>query len=126
MYPPLFEICSANSRVTEVFGTSPCRIYPFNEAPQGADAPYATWQVIGGSPENCLDRVPDVDQFAVSVDVYASTGEAARNGAEEIRDAIESDCHIGTWLGEGRDEKTRLYVVSFLADWIVDRFVISV
>lgn len=126
MYPPIFETCSSNSQVTDVFGSSPCRIYPFGEAPQDATLPYAVWQTIGGVPENALNTAPDIDSFTIQVDVVAETGEAARNGAEEIRDAIESSCHVVNWLGEGRDLDTRKFVVGFIADWFVDRFEISV
>lgn len=36
MYAPIFAVCAADPAVTALLGTSPVRIYPFGEAPEGA------------------------------------------------------------------------------------------
>lgn len=121
MFPPIFAIAAADGGVTALFGSSPTRIYPFGEAPQGVTLPYAVWQTISGLPENCLNGVPGMDVWSLQVDVYASTATSARSSAEAIRDAIETSAHIVGWRGESRDPNTNHYRYSFDVDWHVDR-----
>ncbi|EPN30837.1 hypothetical protein A245_45243, partial [Pseudomonas syringae pv. actinidiae ICMP 19096] len=52
MAAPIFAVCAADPAVQALLGTSPTRLYPFGEAPEGVAKPYAVWQVIGGNPEN--------------------------------------------------------------------------
>ena len=125
MFPPLFEVCSADAQVQSTFGTNPCRVYPFGEAPQQGVTPYVAWRVFGGEPENNLSCPPDMDRFMVEVSVYADQGQEARDGAVAIRDAVEPLAHVTAWAGEGRDETTRLYRVRFLVEWFTERDVSS-
>lgn len=121
MYPPIFEICSADSDVQSNFGLSPCRVYPFGESPENVSMPYAVWQVIGGSPENCMNSAPDMDSWSIQVDIYGLTGKSVRDGAQSLRNAIEPYAHIIGWGDQGRDIDTRKYRYSFDVDWFVDR-----
>lgn len=121
MIPPVFSICAASSTVKSFIGTSPVRFWPFGEVPQGAAMPYAVWQMIGGTPENYLGQVPDADRFSLQVDVYASTGAAALNTGEALRDAIEPHAYITAWRSGDKDPTTKAYRLSFDVDWIVER-----
>lgn len=123
MYPPIFAVCAADSAVTAVLGFSPVRLYPFGEAEERPllDEPYATWQIVGGEPENTLACPPDVDGFTVQVDVWAKTAADSRQAAKVLRDAIEPHAHIVAWRGESRDLQTRNYRYSFDVDWFVYR-----
>lgn len=121
MYPPIFSVCSANSGVTAVLGSSPCRLYPFGEAPDNIAAPYAVWQTISGSSENYLGNSPDADNFVIQVDVYADSASAARAAALALRNAIESSAYVLAWNGETRDPDTNRYRYSFDVSWIVQR-----
>lgn len=125
MYPPIFETVSADSDVQTNLGSSPCRFYPFGEAPQNVAKPYAVWQFISGSPENYLGQVPDIDSMSLQIDVYATTASNARDVAQALRDAIEPHAHIISWRGEDRDTETRNYRVSFDVDWLVSREAVS-
>lgn len=125
MYPPIFETVAADSNVQTNIGTSPCRFYPFGEAPQNVQKPYAVWQFVTGRPENYLNQVPDIDSMSIQVDVYAATASDARDVAQALRDAIEPHAHIISWRGEDRDEDTRNYRVSFDVDWLVSRETVS-
>lgn len=120
MFPPIYEVCAASSEVQAALGT-PVRLYPFGEAPQGVALPYAVWQTLGGSPENYLKQRPDIDQFSLQVDVYATSATAARNVARALRNAIEPVAYITRWNGEDRDQETKNYRVSFDVDWWVQR-----
>jgi hypothetical protein len=121
MYPPIFAVCSASSAVKALVGNSPVRLYPFGEAPQGVIKPYVVWQVIGGSPENYINQVPDVDYYSLQVDVYGDDAASVRGVAEALRDAIEPVAYITAWRGESRDPETRDYRYSFDIDWHVLR-----
>ena len=121
MFPPIFSTCAAVGAVTVLFGTSPVRFWPFSSAPQDASMPYAVWQIIGGSPENYLGQVPDIDRFSLQVDVYATTGSAAQSAAAALRDAIEPHAHITAWRGGDRDAVTKTFRVSFDVEWIIER-----
>ncbi|SDS41966.1 DUF3168 domain-containing protein [Pseudomonas prosekii] len=118
---PIFAVCVADSGVTALLGTSPTRLYPFADAPEGVAKPYAVWQVIMGSPENYLSGRPDLDGYTLQVDVYASTGSAARAVASAISHAIELSANVTRWGGETRDAETKLYRSSFDIDWLVPR-----
>lgn len=121
MFPPIFEVCAAAPAVTALLGSAPCRLYPFGAAPQGVLYPYAVWQSIGGAPGNYINQAPDVDAFALQVDVYADTGTSARAVAKALRDAIEPRAHITSWRGESTDPETKRKKYSFDVDWIVKR-----
>jgi hypothetical protein len=121
MYPPIFQVAAAAQAVTALIGASPVRLYPFGEAPQDETRPYAVWQTIGGSPENFLGNLPDLDSYSLQVDVYATTATASRNVAKALRDAIEPRAHITRWGGESREADTKLYRVSFDVEWFVPR-----
>lgn len=121
MYPPIFEICSADSDVQTNIGVTPCRLYPFGEAPENVSMPYVVWQVVGGSPENCMNSSPDMDSWSLQVDVYGLTGKSVRDVAQALRNAIETYAHITSWGEQGRDIETRNYRYSFSVDWWVDR-----
>lgn len=121
MYPPIFETVSVDPDIQLTFGTNPIRVFPFGESPQNPSLPYAVWQVISGSPENCLDQVPNMDLFSLQIDVYSLTVDASRDGAMRLRDAIEPYAHVVSWRGESRDPDTLYYVSSFDVDWWTTR-----
>lgn len=122
MTPPIVQACLNSPAVTALLGVGTAmRLYSFGEAEQGVAKPYAVWQVVSGSPENYLAGRPDADSVTLQVDVYASTGDRARQVRDAIRDAIELDAYITRWGAEGRDPETKSFRASFDADWIVLR-----
>lgn len=125
MTPPVFTLATANAAVTALLGTNPTRLWPFDDAPQkgkpGYGLPYAVWQLVGGVPENYLDRVPDADSYSVQIDVYAKNSGEARDVTLALRDCYEPHAYIQNWNGESREAVTRLYRVSFDIDFIVLR-----
>lgn len=121
MTPPVFATAYADATVKSLLGTTPCRLYPFGEAPEGVALPYAVWQTIGGAPENALNSVPDIDNFATQIDVYASSASSARAVAEALRDAFEPVAHVTRWNGESKNPDTKRYRYSFDVDWLTER-----
>lgn len=125
MFPPIFEVCAADANVQSNLGTSPCRLYPFGEAPSQTEKPYAVWNTVVGVPELNLDQPPDIEQFTIQVDVYADTADAVRDAAQALRDAIETRAHVTGFSGERRDPDTRLYHYPLDVDWFVSRESVS-
>lgn len=125
MYPTIYAAVNVPAvQALLKSGNGPLRFWLFGMAPQGVTYPYAVWQTSGGTPENYLGNVPDVDSFGVQIDVYASESQGtdvARSVAQAIRNAIEPHCHITSWRGDSQDSVTKSYRFSFDCDWIVNR-----
>jgi hypothetical protein len=131
MFPPVFSIAAADGSVMALLGSGtpgdPVRLWAFGEAPRAADGspahgtPYAVWQIVTGSPENYLDRTPDVDGHGVQIDCYAESQSAAREVAQALRDCLEPHAHITSWNGELRDFPTGLYRLTFTIAFITPR-----
>ena len=121
MTPPIFKVCAADPAVTALLGISPCRLYPFGEAPEGVEYPYAVWAQISGAPENYLGDRPDMDQISLQVDVWAKTGASATAVAAALRNAIEGHAYITAWRGTSTDQETKSKRASFDISWHVER-----
>lgn len=121
MYPPVFTLVSPDFDVRAKFGSAPIRVWPFADAPDGAELPYAAWQTVSGGPENYISNPPDMDHFLVQFDVYAATATEAREGAEALRDALEPHAHITAWRGESRDKETKNFRYSFDVNFLTAR-----
>src|SRR5690554_4990285 len=120
MTPDIWPLIANDSACKALLGTVP-RFEPFGLADDNTPKPYAVWQVVGGSPFNTLDCVPDADTFNVQIDVYATTATNARATAEAIRDAIQKNAYITSWRGEMREPSTKLYRYSFDALFFTKR-----
>ena len=117
---PLYKTCANTPAVTALIGTPP-RLFPGGFAEEGTPYPYATWTGRGGSPENYLDCLPDVDRRAMQIDCWGTTDRSAYETAVAIRDAVEPHAYVVSWRGPERDHETRSYRYSFDVDWHVER-----
>jgi hypothetical protein len=125
MLPPIFQVLRNAANVTAIVGTSPSRIYRHGTAPQAAVAPYITWSVITGTPQNTLSELPMVDACVVQVDCWAdNTG----NGAAQIEDlavavraALEPVAHMTGFGPNGQDFETQRYRMMLQFDYWLDR-----
>lgn len=120
MYPPLFNSVKDSAAVKAAFGASP-RIYPHGVADQNTPKPYAVFQVITGNPENYLAGLPDMDGFTTQIDVYAASPQAAADGAQALRDALEPVAYVVSWRGQFKDPGTSLFRYSFDVEWLTSR-----
>lgn len=125
MFAPLFELCSGDSDVQTNLGTSPCRIYPFGEAPKDVTKPYAVWQTTGGAPENYLGQTPDMDLYIIQIDIYSEEASETYDAAQALRNVIEQHAHMVGFGGEGRESDTNLYRFRMSINWFVDRDTVS-
>lgn len=111
MLPVVLPILAADPEVTGILGTNPVRFYPHGSAKQDTQAPYATWFIVSGIPENTLDGVPLTDKFSFQVDVWSdNTGDGAaeaKAGAIAIRDALEPHMDMTRVIGDGVDPATQ-------------------
>ncbi|MDS9879443.1 DUF3168 domain-containing protein [Pseudomonas protegens] len=119
MTAPIFVVCAGSPEVTALLGTSPTRLYPHGEAPEGTTKPYAVWQVVSGSPINYVSGVPDTDRYGLQVDVYAETASSADAVVGVLRKAIAQQAYITGFGIDARDKDTRNYRKSFDVAWLV-------
>lgn len=118
MFPPVFALVKNDSAVQTALGTNPVRFWPFGDAKTPGPtamviAPYAVWQTIYGSPENYVSGRPDIDNWAVQIDIYANDVLQVRAAAEALRDALELSAYVTSWRGESWESATKRYRYSF-------------
>ena len=98
MFPNLFPLFKASAEVKAIIGSNPVRAYKHGEAPQNVTAPYVTWFVVSGTPENQLSGLPPVDAYQVQVDCWSdNTGTGVtvvESLAAAVRDAVEARWHM--------------------------------
>jgi hypothetical protein len=131
MFPPIFSIAAADNSVKALLGSGadgdPVRFWPFGEAPRDANGrrahgtPYAVWQIVTGSPQNYLDKTPDMDGYGVQIDSYAESVSAAREVAQALRDCLEPHAYVTAWNGELRDFPTGLFRWTFTMAFLTQR-----
>lgn len=118
MLPNVFELLSTNSSVATLVSS---RIYRAGRAPQNSTAPYVTWMVISGIPENSLSDAPLIDRWELQIDCWGNnegTGESeVESLALAVRDALEVDHYITDVGMMERDPDTRRYRVSIQVSW---------
>ena len=106
MIPPIFPLISAS---VTALGSNPVRFFPHGQATQNTAKPYATWQIVTGTPENYLGQVPDIDATLIQIDVWATTASSASDAADQIRDALEDVAHMTSFGNTEKDVATALY-----------------
>lgn len=115
--PPLFRLCAANAGVTALLGENPTRLFPFGEAPQNVARPYAVYQVLNGVPENYLDEPPDIDDWNIQIDVYATSAASATAVRDALRRALERHCTVTRLGGNSTEPTTHLKTTGFDVSW---------
>jgi hypothetical protein len=124
MLPDVFALLNVPA-IRAVVGTPP-RIYRHGVAAvQSPIAPYITWALVTGTPENHLSGTPPVDRMSVQVDWWTDntgTGSEQMNtlGAL-IRDQIETAHDIESFDADMRDTETMRYRGSLTFTWWLHR-----
>lgn len=125
MLPAVFPLLSASSAVKALVGSSPVRVYRHGDAPQDVVAPYITWFVVNGTPENCLSDLPPVDHYDVQIDCWSDntgTGSSAvETLAQAVRDAIEPSCYMTAVIADGKDFETQRYRIGMSFSFFTKR-----
>lgn len=112
MLPAVFPLLAQDSDVTSYIGSAPARVYRHGDAPQTVSAPYITWFVVSGTPENTLADAPRVDGYSVQVDCWSDSDEEVERLAEAVRNAIEPSHHMISVGLNGRDPDSMRYRIS--------------
>lgn len=124
MLPPVFETLKASPAVLNILGGGRPRIYRHGLAPDDVVAPYITWQLIAGTPENHLSGTPTTDRMTLQVNCwYPETNgdKGIVTLAEAVRDAIEPVAHMTAIVVDQQEPETRLYWMALEFDWFNDR-----
>ncbi|HEL4234630.1 TPA: DUF3168 domain-containing protein [Stenotrophomonas maltophilia] len=87
MVPLIQSLLQDAAAVRQVLG-DPIRLWP-GVAPQDAALPYATWEVVGGSPTAMLSEAPPADGWRVRMTVWGKTLTHTNGVAVAIRDVVE-------------------------------------
>jgi hypothetical protein len=109
MISDLFSILNSNSTVKSYLGTNPLRVFPYGRAPEDVARPYAVYTVFNASPENYIDRTPDIDSISVQVSIYATTEQSLLNCFTSVRNAIEPYAHMTNFATPDIDADDELY-----------------
>lgn len=113
MLPPVYALLSSNSEVSALVGT---RIYRHGVAPQNVAAPYVTWALVSGTPENELSDIPRADRLDVQIDCWSNntgTGDVqVESVATAVRDALEPYAHMNSIILNEQDFETRRYRIA--------------
>lgn len=125
MFPRVFTLLAADSTVTGIIGASPVRAYRHGSAPQNVVAPYVTWFVVSGVPENQLSGTPPTDRYTVQVDCWSNNTGTGATEVEElaaaVRDAIEPSGYMTGIVANNRDPDTQRYRIGMQFDIWQDR-----
>lgn len=110
MLPLVYPVLKNDAAVSALVGA---RIYRHGSAPQNVVAPYITWFIVAGTPENELGDRPKVDNYQVQVDCWSNntgTGDAqVEELAEAVRDALEAVADMTAVAVNERDIETMRY-----------------
>ena len=118
MLPPVFKTLRASATLVALVAD---RIYRHGSAPQGTLAPYITWQLVGGLPENNLSELPPFARMSVQVDCWDDDDERVETVARAARDAIEPvACMTGIPVDD-QDPETLRFRLALQFDWFVGR-----
>lgn len=122
MFPPIHTILSQDS---EVSALAVGGIWRHGDAPKGVTAPYVTWFLVVGVPENNLSDGPGIDGDVIQLDCWSENNGTGDEGVETlavaVRDAIENHAHIEAYTDDGRDPETKRFRISMQAKFWVSR-----
>lgn len=104
----LFQLIKQSPACTALLGTNPVRFFEFGTAPQLEQLPYATFQLINGTPFNKLSGPAEADQITYQIDAWAKTSGELKAVANAIREAIEHDGYIN-FFNSGKDDESGLF-----------------
>lgn len=109
MNPEIFQIFNSDNNVKLLLGSNPLRVYPFGKAPKDARKPYAVYNLYNGVSQNYLDKVPDIDNKGVQIDIYGDDAGIVDKCAVALRNSLESHAHMTSFSSILQDADTDYY-----------------
>jgi hypothetical protein len=112
----LFPLVKASSQCTQLLGSNPVRFFEFGQAPQLQTKPYATYQLVAGTPYNNLSGPATADHITAQIDVWADDSATSKAVSKAIRQAVENNCYVTSWLGTNKEAETfrTVFTVQFI------------
>lgn len=111
MAPLIQSLLQGAEAVRQLLG-DPVRLWPGN-APQNTQLPYATWEVVGGSPAASLSEPPPADGWRVRITVWGDSLSQANAVAVAIRAEVERVGSIESYNPTPDSEDTDAMGISF-------------
>ncbi|AWH21871.1 MULTISPECIES: DUF3168 domain-containing protein [Stenotrophomonas] len=111
MVPLIQTLLQDAATVRQVLG-DPVRAWLGN-APQDTSLPYATWEVVGGSPTALLSEPSPADAWRVRLTVWGDSLTQANDVAVAIRDVVERVGCIESYNPTPDSEDTDAVGISF-------------
>lgn len=111
MVPLIQSLLQGDAGVRQVLG-DPIRVWP-GTAPQDTALPYATWEVVGGSPTAMLSEPPPADGWRVRLTVWGDSLTQANGAAVAIRDVVEGVGSIESYNPTPDSDGTDAMGISF-------------
>lgn len=122
MKNPTFIIINGNTAAKNLLTFNGIlQVFPWDEAPAGAEKPYVTYTTINGTPQLNMDKPPLEDSHGTQLDVWAKTGELCLQIATAVRDALEQFGHVTNFSDYTKDASTKLYRIRMDCDLITVR-----
>jgi hypothetical protein len=118
MLPPIYSTLRSSSAVVNIVGNS---IYRHGAAPQGQTAPYITWSLVFGQPENTLSELPQIDSMQLQVDCWHAKDAGVEELATAVRNALEPYAHMTGSILDEQEPDTKLYRMTLQFDWWLNR-----
>lgn len=87
MVPLIQSLLENDATVRQVLG-DPVRLF-LGSAPQNTPLPYATWELVNGSPTAMLSEPPPADGWRVRMTVWGEVLSQANGVGVAIRDVVE-------------------------------------
>lgn len=111
MVPLVQSLMQGAEAVRQLLG-DPVRLWPGN-APQGTPLPYATWDVVGGSPAASMSEPPPADGWRVRITVWGDSLSQANAVAVAIRAEVERVGSIESYNPTPDSDDTAAMGISF-------------
>ena len=117
MLPPVFPVLNIPEIQAHV-GSSPARIFDFQDVPQDCTKPYIAFTQVANSPFDGLKGAPCADLDVIQIDVYALDKAQCRAIAKLVRAALYAQDICNQMTLQQKEVDTNLYRISIDADFI--------
>lgn len=111
MVPLIQSLLEGDPTVRQQLG-DPVRLF-LGSAPQNTSLPYATWEVVSGSPTAMLSDPPPADGWRVRMTVWGEGLSHANGVAVAIRDVVERVGSIESYNPTPDSDDTDAVGISF-------------
>lgn len=120
MLPNVFQILNVPT-IAQHVGASPVRIFDFGIAPADVLRPYIVFSQVAGSPYANVSDAPNFDFDVVQIDIYADDRAKTRELAKAVQVTLDAAGVANRLSMQNYEPETKLYRITFDADFISQR-----